>query len=36
MEDQLDTDWINELENIEKDNDIFYKVRLNPSANEEL
>ena len=29
MEDELDTDWINELENIEKDNDIFYKEPIN-------
>ena len=29
MEDELDTSWINELENIEKDNDIFYKEPIN-------
>lgn len=29
MEDELDTNWINELENIEKDNDIFYKEPVN-------
>ena len=29
MEDELDDSWINELENIEKDNDIFYKEPTN-------
>ena len=29
MEDELDTSWINELENIEKENDIFYKEPIN-------
>ena len=29
MNEELDTEWINEIENIEKDNDIFYKEKIN-------
>ena len=29
MNEDLDTDWINEIENIEKDNDIFYMEKIN-------
>ena len=29
MEEELDLTWINNLENIEKDNDIFYKEKIN-------
>ena len=29
MEEELDTTWINNIEEIEKDNDIFYKEKIN-------
>ena len=29
MEEELDLTWVNNIEDIEKDNDIFYKEKIN-------
>ena len=32
MEEELDVNWINEIDDIEKNNDIFYKEKINEIA----